>query len=208
MTSSKVSHRVLRLEVIGSDDQRAVDYRVFCRLQRRSVRVETCCCCVHCDAVTDGSEPTVDCTIPVSPVKPTDDPSGELIEVGTLLSGPTLAVSRGASLGDALEVLRAEDRRAVAIVDDTGTLVGLVHEATFMSHRRASREGVVGAAMSRAIAIHESTPVRTALKLLAANHLREAIVVTDEGVPLGVFRDVDGLQHIVAARSATEQDDG
>lgn len=203
MTAAKVSHRILRLEVIGPDGTRSTDHRVFCQLQHRSIRVETCCSCFHCDEVTSGAEPSVDCTIPVAPREPADDPSGELIEVGTLLTGPTVVVSRGATIGHALGVLRNEDRRAVGIVDDEGILVGLVHEARFMGHRRGGRDGVVSAAMSTAIAIHESTPVRTALKLLAANHLREATVVTDEGIPLGVFRDVDGLQFIVSARGAS-----
>lgn len=205
MTSAKVSHRILRLEVIGPDGTRTTDHRVFCQLQHRSIRVDTCCSCVHCDAVTSGDVPSVDCSIPVSPRVPADDPSGELIEVGTVLAGPTIVVSRGATIGHALGVLHAEDRRAVGIVDDDGILVGLVHEAKFMGHRRGSRDGVVSAAMSTAIAIHESTPVRTALKLLAANHLREATVVTDEGIPLGIFRDVDGLQFIVSARGASSR---
>ena len=62
------------------------------------------------------------------------------------------------------------------------------------------RLGIVTASMSTAVAIHERTPVRVALKLLAASHLREATVVSDHGVPIGVFRDVDGLRWLAAAR--------
>ena len=54
--------------------------------------------------------------------------------------------------------------------------------------------------MSSPIAIDERTPMRTALKLLVANHLREATVISKERVPIGVFRDVDGLRWIAAAR--------
>jgi len=53
--------------------------------------------------------------------------------------------------------------------------------------------------MSTAIAVHERTPVRVALRMLAAHHLREATVISDEGTPIGLFRDVDGLRWISAA---------
>ena len=85
MTSSRVSHPILRLDVLEADGTRTSDHRVFCRLQRSSVRVDDCCECVHCDAVTDGATPSVDCSIPVRPLDPADDPLGESIEVGTLL---------------------------------------------------------------------------------------------------------------------------
>jgi CBS domain-containing protein len=55
--------------------------------------------------------------------------------------------------------------------------------------------------MSHAVAIHESTPVRRALLFLASAHLRQAAVVDSDGVPLGVFRDVDGLRWLARARS-------
>jgi hypothetical protein len=48
--------------------------------------------------------------------------------------------------------------------------------------------------MSSVLAIHEGVSVRRALRLLASAHAREATVVNDDGVPVGVFRDVDGLR--------------
>lgn len=56
-------------------------------------------------------------------------------------------------------------------------------------------------AMPSPLALHESTPVRRALRLLASAHLREAAVVDDGGHPLGVFRDVDGLRYLTRARA-------
>ncbi len=60
--------------------------------------------------------------------------------------------------------------------------------------------------MSGSLAIHEAVPVRRALEVLAAAHLREATVIDDEGVPLGIFRDVDGLRWIVSARHTAAHD--
>ena len=202
MTSSRVSHPILRLEVLEADGTRTSDHRVFCRLQRSSVRVDECCECVHCDAVTDGATPSVDCSIPVRPLEPADDPNGESIEVGTLLCRGTVVVAESASAGRALRILREEDRRSVAIVDAGNHLVGLVHESGFMGRTGPVRVGLVTASMSTAVAVHERTPVRVALKLLAASHLREATVVSDDGIPIGVFRDVDGLRWLAGARRA------
>jgi hypothetical protein len=202
MTSSRVSHPILRLEVLEADGTRTHDHRVYCRLQRSSIRVDACCECVHCDAITDGERPSVDCSIPVRPLAPGDDPKGESIEVGTLLCRGTVVLAESTSTGRALKMLREEDRRSVAIVDAGNVLIGVVHEAGFMGRMGPVRVGTVTASMSTAVAVHERTPVRVALKLLAASHLREATVVSDDGVPIGVFRDVDGLRWLAGARQA------
>jgi len=199
MTSTHVKHPILRLEVLAPDGTRDVESRVFCRLQHKSVVVDECCSCVHCDAIVGGAKPSVDCTIPVVPLPAADDPTGERTEVGMLLCTGTVVVAESATLHAALAVLRAEDRRAVAIVDDRHVLVGLVHETAFLRRRPGQAHGAIGGAMSTAIAVHERTPVRVALRMLAAHHLREATVISDEGTPIGLFRDVDGLRWISAA---------
>ena len=206
MTGARVRHPVLRLDVLAPDGTRAAQHRVFCQLQRRSVEVDACCACVHCDAVTDGAAPSVDCSIPVRPNEAADDPDGESMEVGTLLCRGMVVLTESASVGQALGVLRVEERRSLAVVDAGGVLVGVVHEAGFMGRMDRSRMDVVSAVMSSAVAVHERTPVRVALKLLAANHLREATVVSDDGIPIGVFKDVDGLRWIAGARY-TERDE-
>jgi CBS domain-containing protein len=205
MTSKRVSHPILRLEVLDSDGTHTAEHRVFCKLQRTSVLVDECCECVHCESVTDGVTPSVDCAIPVEPLEPHDDPRGENIEVGTLLCSGTLVLSESATAGRALRMLREQDRRSVAIVDSKHVLVGVVHEAGFLGRTGPVRVSSVGSAMSSAVAVHERTPVRVALRLLAANHLREATVVSDEGIPIGVFRDVDGLHWLSEARHAADE---
>lgn len=196
MTSTRVRHPILRLEVLAADGTTTAEHRVFCRDQRASVTVEHCCACVHCDAVTDGPSPSVDCVIPLCPLGHADDPSGESVEVASLLCRGTIVLSQSAGLSQALRLLREADRRSVAIVDEDHVLVGLVHETGFRRGMISGSIIPVSATMSTAIAVHERTPVRVALRLLAANHLREATVVSNGGVPLGVFRDVDGLRWI------------
>jgi CBS domain-containing protein len=208
MKSKQVSHPILRLDVLEPDGSHETDNRVFCRKQGRSVRVEECVPCAFCDVIIEGARPSVDCTIPDAPLSPAEDPTGERTEIGVLLKGDTLVIAQSASLGAALRIMRAEDRRSVAIVDDKHVLVGLVRETGFLGHAPPGEEEELQAAMSTPVAVHESTPVRTALRLLAASHLREITVVSEEGIPLGVFRDVDGLHWIAEARDAAHEDEG
>jgi CBS domain-containing protein len=199
VTSTRVKHPILRLDVLAPDGTTASEHRVFCRQQHQSVRVEECCECVHCDAVIDGPSPSVECSIPDRPLAPGDDPTGERVEVGTLLRHGTVALSEAAGVGRARGLLCSGDRRSVPIVDASCVLVGLVHD---VGAPASDRVDAVSAVMSSALAVLERTPVRVALKLLAASHLREATVVSRQGIPIGVFRDVDGLRWIAGARDA------
>jgi CBS domain-containing protein len=203
---SRVSHPILRLHVLSGGGDRASE-RVFCRYRRASVPVEECASCVRCDEIQRTSAPSVDCTIPVAPERLIADPSGERTEVGTLLCTGATAIEQSAPLREALRLLHDGDQRSIAVVDEDTRLVGIVHEMAFVQlprdkglpmHRREDDDVTV--AMSAAIAIHEVTPVRVALRMLASSHLREATVVCSDGKPLGVFRDVDGLRWIARAK--------
>lgn len=199
----RVSHPILRLEVLAPDGSHAVEPRVFCRLRRESVVVEACSACSRCDAIqTTGPTPSVDCSFALPDHEVTPDPDGHRTEVGTLLKGATCVVSVSASLRDALELVRAHDFRSVGVVGGDHVLVGVLHE-TILRERCSNAAGAivdVTAAMSSPLAIQESTPIRHALRFLAGAHLRQAAVVTSTGVPLGVFTDIDGLRWIARAR--------
>ena len=200
-----VRHPILRLEVLAADGTLASDHVVFCRLQDQSVRVEECCRCARCDSIEDGPTPSVNCTLPKEPLTPSQDPHGETIEVGTVLSEGTVVIADTVPIRRALDMLRDSDRRSVPIVDARHVMVGLVHEACFVARLPPRiREGDVRDSMSSPVAIDERTPVRTALKLLVANHLREATVVSKARVPIGIFRDIDGLRWIASARRGSD----
>jgi CBS domain-containing protein len=212
MTSTKrnvtqVSHPILRLEVVHPNGVRSSEHRVFCRYQQRSVAVGTCCACAHCDSIVAEPAPAVNCTIAMPETSLTPDRLGVRTAVGEILAQGAVALDPDATIRDALALLRLENRRSVAIVDATHVVIGVIHEAVFATNPSVglpaprSDQGVAQL-MSGTLAIHEAVPVRRALELLAAAHLREATVVDDKGVPLGVFRDVDGLRWIVAARDA------
>ena len=203
---TRASHPILRLEVVHPDGVRSSESRAFCRYRRRSVALETCCACVHCDAIVATPAPAVNCTIELPQADLEPDPLGARTAVGETLAEGAVALDPNATIREALALLRSEDRRSIAVVNAARAVIGVLHEASFASKRRpglppppSDRE--VRHLMSATLTIHESVPVRRALALLATAHLREATVVDDTGVPLGVFRDVAGLRWLVAARS-------
>ena len=198
----RVSHPILHLEVVHHDQVRDGVARVFCRLQRRSIDVDVCRTCPPAQAIHGGATPSVDCDV-VAPAGTLDaDPLGLRTEVGTLLEGGSTVIADSASLADALGVIRAGDLRSVAVVGGDHVLVGVLHDVALEARRRSAGGAPVDlrTVMSHALAIHESTPVRRALLFLASAHLRQAAVVDSEGVPLGIFRDVDGLRWLARAR--------
>jgi len=199
---SQVRHPILHLRVLAPEGVQHADERVFCRLRRESVAVAECSSCNRCDAITAGPAPTVDCSFALPEPELTPDPDGERTEVGTILSGGTDVVSASASLVDALGLVRANDFRSVSVVGGHHLLVGVLHErALYELCRKPGAASLdVTVAMSRPLAMHESTPVRSALRFLASAHLRQAAVVTSAGTPLGVLRDVDGLRWIARQR--------
>jgi CBS domain-containing protein len=200
---TRLSHPILRLDVVGPHGTRQSEYRVFCKYQQRSVPIGTCCACAHCDAIVSSPAPSVECSVPLEGPEPLPDPHGVRTAVGGVLARGAVVIDPSVTVREALGILRAEDRRSVAVVDDRRAIIGVVHEATFVrrpGERREPPDESIMRIMSGSIVIDESLSVRKALELLAASHLREATVVNEEGVPLGLFRDVDGLRWLVGAR--------
>lgn len=150
----------------------------------------TCCACLHCEGVT--SAPAVECSIALEEASEAPDRAGIHTPVGQLLTEGTFAVNVAMALRDAFALLRAEDRRSVAVVDNDHVTVGVLHESIFSHPVDPGAE--VGTQMSSRLVLVDTTPVRRALQLLASAHLREATIVSETGTPLGVFRDLDGIR--------------
>jgi CBS domain-containing protein len=214
-STRRISHPILRLAVVGEDGTRQAEPRVFCRYQRRAIPVEVCRVCGHCDNITGEPDGVVACTVPRTPDDVDEDPDGGRTDVATVLLGGTIVLDPNTSVDTALALMRGEDRRSLAVVDAHGTVVGVLHEAAFVGGspliradadgRSGSGEHTVARAMSSPLALPGRTSVREALRLLAAAHLREATVVDQDGTPLGVFRDVDGLRFVAACASAAQR---
>lgn len=207
--TARVTHPILRLRVVSADGAELGSERVFCRLRRESVPFELCASCPRLEAVRDGLAPSIDCAIPCVDHLERSDPKGEMTEVGTLLAGGATVIDAFASLQSAHRLLQEERWLSVPVVDEDRRLIGIVHELSLLrpvvSPSRLEggtdeEEVSVASAMSTATAIDERMTIRSALRLLAGRHLREAVVVSSEGKPIGMFRDVEGLRWIGRAR--------
>ena len=116
--------------------------------------------------------------------------------IGAVLRMSTCAVTPDTSVRDTFAVLRAEDRRSIPVIDEGGSVVGVVDEMRC----RESLGPTAASVMSSKLSLDALTPVRRAVELMAAAHLREVTVLDDEGRPLGVLRDVDALLWLANAK--------
>lgn len=187
--AGRARHPILRLEVVGADGMRTFSYRVFCRRRHAAVDVGTCCACPSCDGITQEPVPSVECH---------DADASDPVEIGDLLRGGTSVIAQSATLADAIRLLSAEDRRSLAVVDDQH-VVGVVYELA-VQHQLPHQS--IAVVMSSPLVLPQRLSPEAALRVLAAAHLREAVVVDDDGRPLGVFRDVDGLHAVGMAHAS------
>jgi CBS domain-containing protein len=192
-----VSHPILRLEVLGPDGRRQSEYRVYCRERRAVVPIGVCCACVHCESIA-AEPPAVQCLVTASRAERPSDPRGVATPVGEMLTAEAVAVDADTTLREALAYLRAGDRRSVPVVDQARVVVGILHDAP----RAEPPDTLAADAMGSRLVLPVTTPIRRALALMAAAHLREIVVVDEGDVPLGTFRDVDGLHWLALARKA------
>lgn len=192
----QVTRPILRLHVLGSGGRAPPALRVYCRERAAPVPVGECRGCASCDEIVDEPRPAVRCRVSAARADLPVDPLGLVTPVAEVLTPATFAMRMDVTVADALAHLRRMDRRSAAVVDDENAVVGVVHEAD----RDDLPELPVGAVMRSRLALPLETSVRRALALMAAGHLREIVVVDAESVPLGTFRDVDGLLWLAAAR--------
>lgn len=184
----RVRHPILHLEIVDEDGRTISSaHRAYCALRMRSVEIGTCCACLRCDEIVAAPQPAVVCTLPPEDDRPTLD-----VHVGRMLDRGAVAISPEASAVHARRVLVTTGRRELPVVDvSTHVVLGVVRDVGLERHVD------VQTAMSSPLYVRESMTVREALRVLASAHLREVTVVNDDGVPIGVFRDVDGPKYDV-----------
>lgn len=182
---------VLRLVVLGGPP-REVRERVFCRRRGESLTLAEC---QRCEAWVDVADDVVVCERPTEATE--RDREGEHTAVGAVLCRGATVLAEDATIEEAHRLLR--DGATAPMVDESGRVTGTV-DASAISGPWLDPTRIHGVR-----AITESTPVRSALRMLASAHLREATIVTAEGEVLGIFRDVDGLFWLARARHRDEE---
>lgn len=192
----RVSHPILRLEVLHADGTRRSAHRVFCKHQHRVIPIGVCCGCVHCASIDTEPVPAVHCVVEAKTEAPPSDPLGHRTPVGAVLHVSAYAVMPDTSVRDTFATLRGQDRRSLPVVDAGDNLLGIVDE---MRCREVFGK-TAASVMSSKLSLDALTPVRRALELMAAAHLREITVLDGEGRPLGMLRDVDALRWLAEAR--------
>lgn len=125
--------------------------------------------------------------------------------VGDLMSAPPITISDEAPMSAADRLLREQDVSGLAVVDRSGSLVGVVSRTDIL--RLASDSAIsawpglrVGSAMtSPAVTIGPAATLAEAAARLEANGVHRLVVVGDDSLPIGIFSTAD-LVRAVAAR--------
>jgi CBS domain-containing protein len=140
-----------------------------------------------------------------------DAPRGELrgseIPVGAFLDSNILCVHDDLDLASLASLFMERGLSHVYVVDENFELVGVAREKSLLG----AAHGGVPLATARDIAesadrILEGVAIRRALLHMAVSHVRQAPIVTKDGVLVGVLGDVQGLRWFAAcARDANER---
>lgn len=205
----RARHPVLATRVLRADGTETTGFRVFCSERCETIDLDTCRACEVCDGVVpSGAGADVLCRprVDVDDARP-----------GEMMTGPLLCVEGDVPASRVTPLFVEHEVDCVLVVDGEGHLCGTIRGVDLV---RATSPGFTSepdTALSRAtarVAVERfrsleardlmSTPVRIddsedldrAVRKLARAHARELVVLTRDGTPVGVVRDVD-LLHAV-----------
>ncbi len=199
---------VLARRTVRADGSSHCALRVYCDKQNHSVPVEACGRCRDCVAVEsgpDGAPRAVRC------------PPGSTDTAGGALARGVIVVEPEVSLARVVDLLAGAHAMAVAVSDRTGKIAGVIHESQLLPELLARGPALrhegdarlasarlclerADQAMSAVSAVEVTTPLRTAVDVMAKNHGRFVVVVDPGGVPLGLLWDADGLHALFGKR--------
>jgi len=193
---------VLVQRTIRSDGSSERSLQIYCPDRGESVPLEQCWRCTACVKVlTDekGDAKAVECL-------PAPASENNIRSVGTALRRGVTVVDLAVSLGEVVALLAEKRTGVVAVADEANRIAGVIHESTVLPEllaaqkMKSGRDDVAHLALSRAdetmvpsVPVLETKPLREALLDMASSHSRCLIVVSGQGVPLGVLWDVDAL---------------
>jgi CBS domain-containing protein len=180
---------ILRHAIVDADGQSVRRLRIFCARLGHSMELDTCKSCpaflttvederIECRA--DGPGPIDD----APPAVNVDGPAGAAPLPKLLCvrdDVPSMEVARLLSDGDVPFVL---------VVDAEGRAIGTVWATADL----VPVEALARDLMTMPVIASETTSVRDALLQMAGAHLRAISIVTSDGAPVGLLRDVDALQ--------------
>jgi CBS domain-containing protein len=111
--------------------------------------------------------------------------TAEIATIGMLVREPARTVGEDAPLGDVCKLLVEQDVPAVAVVDESGALCGVI-TPTDLLRGLAGEEWTAIDAMSSVQSVRANTPVEAVAELLAREHAREVVVTDPVGQVVGI----------------------
>lgn len=155
--AARLTHPLLRLEVLRPDGTRTSSHRVYCTHEGRSVSVERCCACVYSESVAAEPFPSVACDVPRDPEElghedevgavvaegavALVDEEGTILRVtdegGAPLSGAVL-LPESMRVARALEILAAAGLESAVVVDAGGLPLGVFRAGERLARMRGA----------------------------------------------------------------------
>ena len=123
--------------------------------------------------------------------------TAEIETIGMLVREPARTVGEDAPLGAVSKMLVEQDVPAVAVVDSTGALCGLI-TPTDLLRGLAGEDWTAVDAMSSVQSVRATTPVDLVAELLAREHGREVIVTDSVGQVVGIVTARAIARHLAA----------
>jgi CBS domain-containing protein len=137
------------------------------------------------------------------------------VTVGDALHEGALAIDEDLSIREVVALFVERGIHFMVVTDPGGRVSGLIREGELIPHIReraaSSASGVAmgwqktwtepaRSLMSAARCVHEGTPLRHALGLMATRRDRQIVVVDAEGSPVGTLCDVEAM-HILNSKT-------
>lgn len=181
------------------DGQRRLTLRVFCPRTGGTEAVETCETCELATEVTHTGEAEgwVTCGLPHT-AAPSDTSAPRT--VAEIARHGVSSVHHEAGQSLVWELLGEGGPRVLAVVDEAGSLRGWIRPTHRFAHL-GTPGTTAGDLQTSAVTIEETAPARMALRQMATSRLREILVVSVEGHPVGLLTDLDALRFIGATRT-------
>jgi len=122
------------------------------------------------------------------------------IRVCDIMSSPVQTVTAGATLREAQEALAAAHVGGLAVVSESGKLVGLVSAQDCLDPRHSDPDAPVEDAMTRVLyALRPGDPMMQAVQLMVSEHIHRVLVVGDNGALVGIVTTMDVLRAVATA---------
>ena len=130
--------------------------------------------------------------------------------VRDLMTQPAITVAPTSPLGDAIRLMESHNIRHVAVVEDSGRLLGLISQRDVLRSQEGSLSGVLSSEqhhMNRWIearwvmtkevrTVHSETPALEAA-LILRSHRYGCVPVVDQGKLVGIITDSDFLEYAI-----------